>query len=89
MDPGLAEAFCKEYTAERNRLQDVALAGRGNLEKELARVRGDHAKLVDAIVAGIPAERVKDRMLALDARRRELEAALSSVSATRPVRVHP
>jgi len=52
-------------------------------------VKGDHAKLVDAIVAGIPAERVKDRMLALDARRRELEAALSSVSATGPVRVHP
>ncbi|MCE8455905.1 recombinase family protein [Rhodovulum sulfidophilum] len=25
MDPGLAEAFCKEYTAERNRLQDAAL----------------------------------------------------------------
>ncbi len=89
MDPGLVEAFCKEYTAERNRLQDAALAGRGNLEKELARVRGSHAKLVDAIVAGIPAEQVKDRMLALDARRRELEAALSSAPASGPVRFHP
>ncbi|ANB33298.1 hypothetical protein A6024_03940 [Rhodovulum sulfidophilum] len=84
MDPGLVEASCKEYTAERNRLQDAALAGRSKLEKELARVRGGHAKLVDAIMAGIPAEQVKDRMLALDARRRELEAALSSVPPPAP-----
>jgi len=30
MDPGLAEAFCKEYTAERNRLQDAEATWKRN-----------------------------------------------------------
>ena len=51
MDPGLVEEFCREYAAERNRLQAASLAGRSALERDLARVKSDHGKLVDAIVA--------------------------------------
>src|SRR5690554_6952741 len=60
-----------------------------SLEKELATTKKDHAKLVDAIIAGIPAEQVKDRMLALDARRIDLEGKLAREAAPSPVRIHP
>ena len=89
MDPGLVEEFCREYAAERNRLQAASLAGRSALERDLARVKSDHGKLVDAIVAGVPAEQVKDRMIALDARRKDLEAELPSTTAPSPLRYHP
>ena len=63
MDPEAVEIFCQEYAAERNRLQAQAQAdaGRSGLEKELRQVTGDHKKLVDAILAGVPADQVKDR----------------------------
>ena len=62
---------------------------RGAVEKELAQTRKDHAKLVDAIIAGVPADQVKDRMLALDARQIELEGQLISDPAPSPLRIHP
>ncbi|MHA3980902.1 recombinase family protein [Halovulum sp. GXIMD14794] len=89
MDPEAVRIFCEEYTAERNRLQAEAHAGRQGLEGELSRVQRDHAKLVDAIVAGVPPEQLKDRMNALEARRLELEAALSACEDPDPVRLHP
>jgi site-specific DNA recombinase len=89
MDPGLVEEFCREYAAERNRLQAASLAGRSALERDLARVKSDHGKLVDAIVAGVPAEQVKDRMIALDDRRKGLEADLAEMTAPSPLRYHP
>lgn len=89
MDQEALAVFCEEYARERNRLQAEASAGRTSLEKELAATKKDHAKLVDAIVAGIPAEQVKDRMLALDTRRIELEAELAREAAPSPIRIHP
>ena len=40
-------------------------------------------------MAGVPAEQVKDRMIALDARRKDLEAQLASTTAPSPLRYHP
>ncbi|MDO6617371.1 hypothetical protein [Pacificibacter sp. 1_MG-2023] len=81
--------FCDAYAKERNRLQASASQNRKALIKELATVKADHAKLVDAILAGIPADQVKDRMLAFDARRIELEAQLERDTAPSPIRIHP
>ncbi|MBM2295189.1 zinc ribbon domain-containing protein [Sulfitobacter pseudonitzschiae] len=89
MDEAALAVFCEEYAKERNRLQAVAASNRGSVEKELAQTRKDHAKLVDAIIAGVPADQVKDRMLALDARRIELEGQLISDPAPSPLRIHP
>ena len=89
MDPDAVAAFCEAYTAERNRLRASATAGRAGVEKELAQVSRDHGKLVDAIVAGVPAEQVKDRMITLDARRTELQRQLDRIPAEDPVRYHP
>ncbi|MBU2994107.1 recombinase family protein, partial [Octadecabacter sp. B2R22] len=89
MDQDLLEVFCKEYAKERNRLSAQAEQGRGALEKELATATRDHGKLVDAIIAGIPAEQVKDKMQALTERREALEAQLSHAPADDPIRIHP
>lgn len=89
MDEEAVRIFCEDYAAERNRLQAEATAGRADLERELREVTGNHKKLVDAIVAGVPAEQVKDRMIALDARRKALERQLSAAPAPDPVRFHP
>jgi hypothetical protein len=55
MDPELVRAFCQAYTAELNRLRSVAGAQRGANVAKLERVKRDHAKLVDTIIAGVPA----------------------------------
>ncbi len=89
MDETALAVFYEEYAKERNRLQAAAASNRGSVEKELAQTRKDHAKLVDAIIAGVPADQVKDRMLALDARRIELEGQLISDLAPSPLRIHP
>ncbi|TGD45347.1 hypothetical protein EEB11_02000 [Pseudotabrizicola sediminis] len=90
MDPDAVAAFCEAYTSERNRLAAAVAQGRGSLQKELAQVLRDHAKLVDAIIAGVPAAQVKDKMISLDTRRQEIEAQLSAADATpAPVRFHP
>ncbi len=89
MDQEALTVFCEEYAKERNRLQAEATQSRGSLEKELSATKRDHSKLIDAILAGVPAEQVKDRMNALDARRVELEAQLSREPAPSPIRIHP
>ncbi len=89
MDQDLLEVFCKEYAKERNRLNAEAEQGRGAIEKELANANRDHSKLVDAIIAGIPADQVKDKMQALTERREALEAQLVQAPAPDPIRIHP
>lgn len=89
MDEDAVRIFCEEYAAERNRLRAQADAGRAGLERELRQTSSDHTKLVDAIIAGVPAEQVKDRMIALDARRKDLEAVLSAAPAPGPGAVPP
>lgn len=88
MDEEAVRIFCEEYAAERNRLQARAEAGRAELEKELHSVTASQKKLVDAILAGVPADQVKDRMIELDARRQDLEHQLSSCPAPDPLRIH-
>lgn len=92
MDEEAVRIFCEEYAAERNRLQATRATRateRANLEKELKQVTADHKKLVDAIVAGVPADQVKDRMIELDSRRKNLERQLSASPAPDPIRIHP
>ncbi|WP_052260494.1 MULTISPECIES: zinc ribbon domain-containing protein [unclassified Leisingera] len=89
MDPDAVQVFCEEYTAERNRLKAAAAGNRKEKEQALARAKRDHQKLVDAIIAGIPADQVKDRMIELDARRQQLERELEQTPAPDTVVFHP
>jgi hypothetical protein len=46
-------------------------------------------KLVDANLAGVPSEQVKDRMNAMDARHQQLKAELTRSPAPEPIPLHP
>jgi site-specific DNA recombinase len=90
MDPEAVKVFCEAYTAERNRLAATTTNNRAGIEKELVTTKRDHAKLVEAIIAGVPADQVKDKMIALDDRRKDLEAQLAAAdNSPGPVRLHP
>ncbi|PKQ10438.1 MAG: resolvase [Alphaproteobacteria bacterium HGW-Alphaproteobacteria-1] len=89
MDEEAVQIFCEEYASERNRLNAKRDAGRAGIERDLRQATADHKKLVDAIIAGVPAEQVKDRMITLDARRKELERQLTNSPAPDAVRFHP
>ena len=90
MDPEAVAVFCEAYTAERNRLAASATNTRSDFERKLSQVKRDHAKLVDAIIAGVPADQVKDKMIALDDERVRIEAKLEATQASpAPLRFHP
>ena len=44
---------------------------------------------MDAIIAGVPAEQVKERMIELDQQRQQLERRLSASPAPDPILIHP
>ena len=88
MDPALTEIFCDEYTRHLNRLwmeQNASLAG---AKSELAKVTKELDRLVQAIIDGVPGNRVKDKMGQLETRKAELEAQLKN-AAEEPVLLHP
>jgi site-specific DNA recombinase len=90
MDPELTKAFAEEYIAERNRLAATQTDDRAVKEKELAKVIKDQDLLVNAILAGTPADRIKDRMAQLEARQKQLEKDLSVIpSKDTSLRIHP
>ncbi len=71
-------------------MQRLPAAGnRKEKEQALDRAKRDHQKLVDAIIAGIPADQVKDRMIDLDTRRQQLERELEQTPAPDTVVFHP
>ncbi len=88
MDPRLTEAFCEEYTRAFNRLckeQGAAIDGK---KAELAKVIRERDRLVQAILDGVPAEAVRDKMAQLERRKGELESALANAK-EEPLRLHP
>ena len=89
MDKEALTVFCNEYAKERNRLMAVADNGRDALTVELATVTRDHSKLVDAIIAGIPAGQVKERMNTLTQRKTALETQLATTPNADKIRIHP
>ena len=88
MDPELFRIFVMEFTAEWNRLQAEASAGLTSRREELERIDRQLNKLVDALVDGVPAAMVRDRMAALETRKVALQAELASAEVPAP-RLHP
>ena len=90
MDPALVKAFAEEYIAERNRLAATRTDDRAVKEKELSKVIKDQDVLVNAILAGTPADRIKDRMGQLEACQKQLETDLAAVPVSdATLRIHP
>jgi site-specific DNA recombinase len=88
MDPELFAVFCKEFTAETNRLRAGAHNHRLAQEQELAMIRRDLDRLVQAILDGTPGRVLSDKITKLETRRDQLEAALAEREAPPPV-LHP
>jgi DNA invertase Pin-like site-specific DNA recombinase len=90
MDPYLTKAFVAEYIAERNRLAATRTDDRAIKQKELTKVVKDQDLLVNAILEGTPAERIKDRTGQLEVRQKQLEAELAFIpDKDASVRIHP
>jgi hypothetical protein len=90
MDPDLVAAFAAEYIAERNRLAATKTDISAAMRKDLAKVIKDQDMLVNAILAGTPAERIKDRMAQLEQRQKQLEKDLAAAPASTAVlHIHP
>jgi site-specific DNA recombinase len=69
----LFQEFCAEYTREINRVRMEKSADIKAREVEFAKVTRELDKLIDAIIEGVPAHRVKQRMSELEDRRQELQ----------------
>lgn len=90
MDPDLVAAFAAEYIAERNRLAATKTDISAAMRKDLAKVIKDQDMLVNAILAGTPAERIKDRMAQIEQRQKQLERDLTAAPASIAVlHIHP
>jgi site-specific DNA recombinase len=91
MDPKLVTAFAEEYIAERNRPASSHTNVRTVKEKEPTKVIKDQDVLVDAILAGTPADRIKSKLEQLELRQKQLgrELAHSPAASSSSIRIHP
>jgi site-specific DNA recombinase len=89
MDPELVKVFAAEYIAERNRLAASRTDDRAVKQKELSKVIKDQDLLVNAILAGTPAERIKDRMSQLEIRQNQIEKDLAAAPSPPSLRIQP
>ena len=88
MEPEYFAEFCKEYTEELTRTRMEMTAGLAFQKAELDRIDKEQDKLVDAICEGVPASKVKGRMIELEQRKEELEALLAEAKEPAPL-LHP
>lgn len=88
MDPALFAAFCEEYTREVNRHRMEASAATAAAEAEVIRIDRDLDMLLNLILKGGAADRLNAKMVALEARKREVEAQLVTAEVVPPL-LHP
>jgi site-specific DNA recombinase len=89
-EPKFLAAYVAEYAAERRRLAADATRARGRLERRAGEIERELARAVDAIVKdGVPAARLRERMIALEAEAGEVKAALAAAAPPAPVALHP
>jgi site-specific DNA recombinase len=84
----LFEEFCEEFTREMNRLRGGHRANLVAGERELARLEARRKKLVESIMEGVPGSEVKDELIAMAARREELQRQHSAITEPKPL-LHP
>ena len=88
MEPELFALFCDEYTRHMNKLRIDATASLAGYKAELTKVTKDIDRLIDAITDGVAVDQVKGKMLALDARKSELERLVRETDEP-PALLHP
>ena len=88
MEPELCKVFAEEYVRELTRLHAQNRDSQASVSTEIEKINRDLENLIDAICAGIPADRIKDRMVALEERKAEL-VAKREASPDANVVIHP
>ena len=89
MDEELLGVFCEEYTRHLNALRMAESGNRAKDEARLAKIIRELDRMIDAICDGVPAERVKDRMIALEEERAEIEERLKAEPKEDKPLLHP
>jgi site-specific DNA recombinase len=87
--PDIVEAACRAYQEERRRLAATAGQRNADLQKKLGEVERGIAGMVRAIEGGAFSEAIRDRINALEADKRRLQAELAAVERPGVVRLHP
>ena len=88
MGPALFREFCEEFTREVNRLRLEETASVAAAQSELARVKRDIERTIQAILDGVPGSAVKERMGQLEARKEELTDQVARAEQPPPL-LHP
>jgi site-specific DNA recombinase len=88
MDERLTKIFCEEYARAMNRLHGQRSAQREGDASRLSKIDQELDRLVRAIMDGVPASRVKEKMAELEAEKEKLEATLSHEPEDK-IRIHP
>jgi site-specific DNA recombinase len=88
MEPGRIKIFCEEYARAMNRLHAEHNAQRAADVEALNKAERDLARLVQALLDGVPASAVREKMTELEARRDALGHRLAS-SEDSGIRLHP
>jgi len=88
MEPARTRIFCEEYARAMNRLHAERNAQRAADEDALIRTERDLARLVQALLEGVPASAVREKMAELEERRDALRGRLATREDS-GVRLHP
>jgi site-specific DNA recombinase len=88
MDPALFAEFCEEFTREMNRLRMEGRASIDAAEAEIKKIDRELDRLVDLILKGGAADRLNEKMVALEHRQKQLKAMLQEAEEPPPL-LHP
>ena len=88
MEPARTKIFCEEYARAMNRLHAERDAQRDADADTLSRTERDLARLIQALLDGVPASAVREKMAELEARRDGLRGRLTASEDT-GLRLHP
>lgn len=88
MEPELFREFCGEFTREVNRARIERGTDIEAWRKELERIDRDLDKAIDAILAGVPPLKLKEKIEKLEARKAELTELLANTDEPPPL-LHP
>ncbi|GJL99921.1 MAG: resolvase [Methyloligella sp.] len=88
MDKKLCAKFCREYTEHLNALRRQHNFARRDYELELAKIKRENEKLVEAILDGVSGASLKEKSEYIVKRREELEEILENIEEA-PVIFHP
>jgi site-specific DNA recombinase len=88
LEPARTRIFCEEYARAMNRLHAEHNAQRTADADALSKAERDLARLVQALLDGVPASAIREKMAELEARRDALRSRLAE-SEDSGIRLHP